>query len=49
MNTYDDWDKYKNKFDDLWADTYFKNADEADEYKRKFDGLWADFKEQLKR
>ena len=42
-----DADAHKKKFDDLWADTYSKNADEADEFKRKFDALWADFKNSI--
>ena len=42
-----DLNKHKEKFDNLWAWTYFKNAGEADDYKTKFDNLWADMKKDM--
>ena len=42
-----DLNKHKDKFDNLWAWTYFKNAGEADDYKTKFDNLWSDMKKDM--
>ena len=44
-----DADAFKEKADDLWADTYYRTADEADEFKRKFDALWDAFKRDIQR
>ena len=44
-----DADAFKEKADNLWADTYFKNAGESDDYKKKFDVLWAEFKKSIQR
>ena len=42
-----DADTFKEKIDDLWADTYFGNADEDHEYKRKFDVVWSEFIQEI--
>ena len=42
-----DADAFKEKVDNLWADTYYRLPTE--EYKEKFDALWADFKKQIQR